>query len=236
MDLLFVFQLWSWFLLSGCLFRFYVSGVGILYDHLALQDSTLFWHHVCCPLSLSLFCLGCSSSTLSLLSLSGAGETQTPLGVWGSLCVSSSWPRTAFSTRTSCSTATPRPCPRTSFFFFRFAGMVVVDLGLFGLSLFGGCFFFFFGSRFVVGTLLHALVMHWQEIRGSQTIIWRPYYHHDFFLGRLSENPRPVARLELLSGLRSPHPLPAECCKGQPRKGVGEDRVWQPYCHTLTDH
>ena len=31
-----------------------------------------------------------------------------------------------------------------------------------------------------------------------------------------------------------PHPLPAERCKGQPRKGVGEDRIWQPYCHTVS--
>ena len=34
-------------------------------------------------------------------------------------------------------------------------------------------------------------------------------------------------------GLTPPHPLPAERCKGQPRKGVGEDGPRQPYCHTL---
>ena len=34
-------------------------------------------------------------------------------------------------------------------------------------------------------------------------------------------------------GLTPPHPLPAERCKGQPRKGVGEDWSRQPYCHTL---
>ena len=60
--------------------------------------------------------------------------------------------------------------------------MVVVSFGLFGLSLFGGCFSGF-GSRFVVGRLLHALVTHWQEIRGSQTVIWRPYSYHDWFWG-----------------------------------------------------
>ena len=31
-----------------------------------------------------------------------------------------------------------------------------------------------------------------------------------------------------------PHPLPAECCKGQPRKGVGDNNVRQPYCHTVS--
>ena len=31
-----------------------------------------------------------------------------------------------------------------------------------------------------------------------------------------------------------PHPLPAERCKGQPRKGVGEDGARQPYCHTMS--
>ena len=30
-----------------------------------------------------------------------------------------------------------------------------------------------------------------------------------------------------------PHPLPAECCKGEPRKRVGDNRQRQSYCHTL---
>ena len=36
-------------------------------------------------------------------------------------------------------------------------------------------------------------------------------------------------------GLTPPPPPPPSCrsCKGQPRKGVGEDRARQPYCHTL---
>ena len=92
-------------------------------------------------------CLGCSpTSFFSLfLFLSGAGEPQTPFGVWGSPCVSSSWTRTPTSIRTSCSAPLARSCPAPAFFFFfsssSFAGMVAV-----------GCvcvrFFFFF--RFVV--------------------------------------------------------------------------------------
>ena len=33
---------------------------------------------------------------------------------------------------------------------------------------------------------------------------------------------------------RSPHPLPAECCRGQPSKGVGDNPTRQPYCHTVS--
>ena len=77
-------------LLSGCLSCFFsVSGVGILYGHLALQNSTFLWHHVCCPLSLSL-CLSFAWDVRRRrcpFSPSGAGETQTFLGVWGSPCV-----------------------------------------------------------------------------------------------------------------------------------------------------
>ena len=80
-----------------------------------------------CLLSLSLF-LSLSLS-LSLvfgifvgavfffLSFSGAGETQTPFGVWDSPCVSSSWPRTTCSTRTSSPSPSPRSPPRLVFFF-----------------------------------------------------------------------------------------------------------------------
>ena len=85
-------------------------------------------------------------------------------------------------------------------------------------------------SRFV--GLLHALLMHLLERRGSQTIIWRPNDHHDCFLGSECE-PASRGSFESLNGLHSPHPLPAECCKGQPRKGVGEMHMRQPYCHTL---
>ena len=81
------------------------------------------------------------------LCLSGAGETQTPFGVWGSPCVSSSWSRTASSTRTS---ATPRPCPPHLFLLFSSSSFAGLGLGLFGQSLFGGVF------------LLYAFIMHMQ--------------------------------------------------------------------------
>ena len=92
MALLFVFLLWSWFCHLVAYITFFVSGVGILYGILALQDSTPFWNHVCCPLSLSLFVFSlfggfCRRRVFSsLLFLSGAGETQTFL-VWVSPCV-----------------------------------------------------------------------------------------------------------------------------------------------------
>ena len=74
-----------------------------------------------CRLSLSLsFCLsGCFDGDVFLF-LSGAGETQTPFGVWVSPCDSSSWTRTTCSTRTPCSSLSPRSPPRLVFFFFLF--------------------------------------------------------------------------------------------------------------------
>ena len=54
------------------------------------------------------------------LSLSGAGETQTPFGVWVSPCDSSSWTRSAMTTRSSCSAPLTRSGSRTCFFFFFF--------------------------------------------------------------------------------------------------------------------
>ena len=78
---------------------------------------------------------------LFFLSFSGAGETQTPFGVWDSPCVSSSWPRSPTLTRTPSSAPTPRSGSCACFFFLSsssFAGMVVVGLGLSGLCLVGG--------------------------------------------------------------------------------------------------
>ena len=51
------------------------------------------------------------------LFLSGAGETQTLFGVWVSPCDSSFWTRTTCSTRTPCSSLSPRSPPRLVFFF-----------------------------------------------------------------------------------------------------------------------
>ena len=61
------------------------------------------------------------------LSFSGAGETQTPFGVWDSPCVSPTWPRTTSSIRTPCSPSSPRFRTRSCVcvFFFSFVAVVV---------------------------------------------------------------------------------------------------------------
>ena len=95
----------------------------------ALKDLTPVRNIVCClSLSLSLVCLVGSSATFFLFFfLSGAGETQTPFGVWVSPCDSSSWTRTTSSTRTPSSAPTPRLCPAPVFFLF-FSFSVVARL------------------------------------------------------------------------------------------------------------
>ena len=148
-----------WFLLgfSGMdvgysVWCFFVSGVGLLSGFFALKDLTLVCPDVCGPLSLFL-CLVCSSATFFSLSfsLSGAGETQTPFGVWVSPCVSSSWTRTPPSTRTSCSALHQGIAPAPVFFFFFLARVVVrwwvvlgrlsvvFLLGFFWFVVVGGC-------------------------------------------------------------------------------------------------
>ena len=183
------------------------------------------------------FCMCPSSSLLygwfrrrrvssSLLFLSGAGETQTPFGGFGVPLVF--LPPGQVLPHGSVHRAPHLPlgfAPAPVFFFH----VVVVVVRW----LFGG------RSRFVRSLLvwrcvvffLHAHVMLLQEIRGSQTIIWRPYYYYHHILGQ-SENPHPVAP-QPLSGLHSPHPLPVERCNGQPRKGVGDRIGRQPYCHAV---
>ena len=85
-------------------------------------------------LSISLFvCLVGSSATLALfLSLSGAGETQTPFVVWVSPCVSSSWPRTpSFDPYILGPTTTPRSFHHAPVFFFVFPSSLVFPVGMF---------------------------------------------------------------------------------------------------------
>ena len=86
---------------------------------------TLFAFYVCVP-SLFLLLFGMLAADVFLsfflslsLSLSGAGETQAPFGVWVSPSVSSSWTRTPSSTRTSCSAPLTRSSPARPVFFFR---------------------------------------------------------------------------------------------------------------------
>ena len=123
MALLFVFLLWSWFCSSGCLYRVFCLWGWYLVWYLALQDSTrvlaLF-----VVLSLFFFCLvGCSSTPcflFSFSSLSGAGETQTPLGGLGfPLCFFFAGRRTPTSTRIFDPHLHQGSPPRPVFFFRR---------------------------------------------------------------------------------------------------------------------
>ena len=94
---------------------------------------------VCVPSLFLLFGTFADDVFFLSFSLSGAGETQTPCGVWVSPCVSSSWTRTPTSIRTLSSSPSPRSCPAPVFFFFSLssslAGMVVFGLGLSGLGV-----------------------------------------------------------------------------------------------------
>ena len=100
-----------------------VLGVEMLFGLVPFRTCPRVRVGVCCPLFL-LFCYGdvrrrrfslCLCLSLSL-SLSGAGETQTPFGVWVSPCDSSSWTRSAMTTRSSCSAPLTRSGSRTCFF------------------------------------------------------------------------------------------------------------------------
>ena len=93
------------------------------------------------PLALSLVCVGYFRRRRSLsFSFSQVLGKPKFWGVWDSPCVSPTWPRTTSSTRTPCSTSSPRFRLRTWFFSpSSFADLVVVGLGLLGLCLFGGC-------------------------------------------------------------------------------------------------
>ena len=68
---------------------------------------------------------------------------------------------------------------------------------------------------------------------GRETIISPlPFIIMVTFSGAWASHGGPIGTAYQIRG-RSPHPLPAERCKGQPRKGVGDRIGRQPYCHTL---
>ena len=193
----------------------------------ALKDLTPVRNIVCC-LSLSLFvCLVGSSATFFLfLFLSGAGETQTPFGVWVSPCDSSSWTRSTSSTRTPSSAPTPRLCPAPVFFiFFLFRRRSSFRLGCSWIGVVGLVFL-------VVGCLLVCFCMQWKMLvgrfkRGRETRHLPPHFLIAivivFFRGLRvgTDIPCVAQRGNTPNRSHPPHPLPAERCKAQPRKGVG---------------
>ena len=223
----------------GILLFFLVSGVGMLFG----LSPFMTWPHVCPDVcSLSLFFFLSLSLSLSLVryfrrrrflsfSLSQVlGKPKPPLG-FGIPLVSlhpghDRPPGSVLRAPHLHLGQVPAPgffcSPSPSF-----ACMVVVGLCLSGPCLVGGCFFLVLVLAAFLA--LRAFMMHrrggWRECDDHHT----PHYHHYGFLGRLGEDQRPAwpTRAD------PPHPLPAERCKGQPRKGVGEDSARQPYCHTV---
>ena len=215
-----------------------VLGVETLFGLVPFRTCPRVRFGVCCPLFL-LFCYGDVrrrrfSLCLSLsLSLSGAGETQTPFGVWVSPCDSSSWTRSAMTTRSSCSAPLTRSGSRTCFFFFflsssSFAGLVVVGLGLLVFCLAG--WFLLAVSFFCGGALLCALRARCclgRFRRGRETRHLPPHFLIAImivFRGLRVGTDIPCVAQRGSTPIRShpPHPLPAEHCKGQSRKGVGD--------------
>ena len=152
--------------------------VCCLLDRFALQDPTRVWFVVCVPHFLSLFgILADAVLRFSSFFLSGTGETQTFV-VWVSPCVSSSRPRSRTSTRTSCSTSASRSGSRACFFFY---DVVRLSDGGWSRSVWGvlglqSCFCCggVYACTYNESLEEMARMFRW----GSQTIIWRPNYHH----------------------------------------------------------
>ena len=89
------------------------------------------------------------------------------------------------------------------------------------------CVGFFGGS-----SALHARCIMHSLFGGRETIISPlPFIIMVTVSGAWASHGGPIGTAYQIRG-RSPHPLPAECCKGQPRKGVGDRIGQQPYCHT----
>ena len=111
------------FLWGGCLdilLVLLVSGVGFFVWFGALWDLTLVSQNVCLS-SLCLWLFGVFADDVFSLSLSGAGETQTPFGGFGvPLVFSPSWTRSTSSIRTSAPSPTSRLRPAPVFFVFCF--------------------------------------------------------------------------------------------------------------------
>ena len=89
----------------------------------------------------------------------------------------------------------------------------------------------FAGFVLSASSCLHMLCI--REIDGGSVTIVTPLIIFMVVFWGLGWGPMtrmPPWRAELVS---PPHPLPAECCKGRPRKGVGDSIRRQPYCHAM---
>ena len=215
-----------------------VSGVGIMFGFVPFRTCPLLAQMFACPLSFFV-CLVWLSTTFSLfLSLSGAGETQTPVGVWVSPSVSSSWTRTSSSTRTPCSSRSPRSSPAPVFFFFFSTALAWVFFGCGSRCL--GCLSVCLVCLSVCLSVCLPVHVCIACKTSNPPLLWRegdnhlppPGHYHCHFLGIGVRTEVPCIPC---TDSVSPPPPPPSCrsCKGQPRKGVGEDRARQPYCHTL---
>ena len=135
----------------------------------------------------------------------------------GSPCVSPLRPSTTTSIRSSSFSPSPRFPPRLVFYFSRrrsrgcFSGVFLIALSVCLVVCVG-----FFGLFLCIACKMYNAQSFWRE--GDNHLPPPFHCHGDCFWGLGS------------------HPLPAECCKRQPRKGVGDRIGQQPYCpsHTHT--
>ena len=188
--------------------------------------------------SLFLLCPVWSSAPFSLfLFFSGAGETQTLFGDWDSLCVSPTWPRTMSLIRTPCSTSSPRFRTCSCFFcFFRRRRRSLVWWWSVAFCLVSLCLGgVFLGLVLAALFCTHMYCDHVRETGQKDKTSFAPLGIIVMIIfGEKGEDRFPACLPDTQIRSHPPHPLPAECCKGQPRKGVGDNIVRQPYCHTLS--
>ena len=152
----FLFCVFGLFVRFVCM-AFLVSGVGIMFGFVPFRTCPLLAQLFVCPLSFFV-CLVWLPTTFSLfLSLSGAGETQTPFGVWVSPCVlfflDADFVDNPYIELSTFPKASPPHLPFFFFFFFR-RRRSRVCWWLVWLCLFSGWLGGFFGAACLVA--LHA--------------------------------------------------------------------------------
>ena len=207
----------------GILFGFLVSGVGMVFGLSPFRTWPLFATMFAVPsFSFSGCLVGFVDAVFSLLfSFSQALGKPKPSWFGFPFVFSSSCTRTPSSTRTSCSTSTPRSGSSHCCFFFSsssFACLVVVGcVCLVSESLSGWvCFVVFVLSA---AACLHMLCIR-EFVGGSVTMV---------FFGAWGEDQWPAC---VLNWSHPPHPLLPNAVKDGPGRGWGTIRR-QPYCHAM---